>query len=714
MIKDLKDNIATNKVTRANKLLRCEIPGDYEEYTHLLIPVYQRNYTWEKKEIEELYDDFQNHWNTNKIKNEEGNFVMDEEKARSYYLGNVVVVKNPKENSFGVLDGQQRITTLYIMNIVFKKSFIKLSEDLEALYAKNKLEQLEYIKHKQSITDNLNIIRSLSHHKNEKKEMSPRLTIVYKTDRDHFEEILREQFETSNLTTGLSQGHSMIKAFKILTNKLKESYDSYTEEVYKPGVKLGDKDLFEAKLHITEQMSKYVRSGWTEFNLTILQKGQEFEIFETMNDRGKELNAFDLTRNSMIAASLKLSKEEESVVAGNITIKEVQERVKNLFDQKIKENSKKGDSTRYTKNAGDFMLQSWLVTSEEKISRKKYMGAFLKLLKDDKKGFNQSSSVQKQNLLNHTVFLEETSEFHNEILNPDKINDRTSFGSRSERKTVTKKVKLVNMTGLKQFIPIYIALRLVKCSSAQIVNWLDLIEKIYVNGYLVFAYSPAKFESHLHEAAYKIYQSREVSLDKINKFETISGHDNNKLNKAYQELEIQINKIIGLSGLDYKRVFVDKMSKLEISNNRSANYLLRRIELYVQGETGEIELAEDLSLEHVLPNHYRAHWGKIKFYQNKNFPKAQLLEDNLNGNNVHTHFINRLGNHTLLTQPMNSSIKDSSFKTKKPELIKSKLTITNGSTPISVMSFKDWNAESIEKRQQELAKKGFEIWGLNI
>ena len=253
------------------------------------------------------------------------------------------------------------------------------------------------------------------------------------------------------------------------------------------------------------------------------------------------------------------------------------------------------------------------------------------------------------------------------------------------------------MTGLRQFIPIYIALRLVKCSSTQIIRWLDLIEKTYVNGYLVFAHSPAKFESHLHEAAYKIYQSREVNQDKINKFETISGHDNNKLKKAYNELEKQINKIIGLSGQEYKTVFVDKMSKLEISNNKSANYLLRRIELYVQGETGEIELAEDLSLEHVLPNHYRAHWGKIKFYQNNNHPKAQLLEDNLNGNNVHTHFINRLGNHTLLTQPMNSSIKDSSFKTKKPELIKSKLIITNGSTPLSVMSFDDWNAESIEK-----------------
>ena len=116
----------------------CEVPGDYEEYTHLHIPVYQRNYTWEKKEIEELYDDFQNHWNTNKIKDKKnGNFVMDEEEARSYYLGNVVVVKDPVNKYFGVLDGQQRITTLYIMNIVFKKSFTKLSDELdEALRTK--------------------------------------------------------------------------------------------------------------------------------------------------------------------------------------------------------------------------------------------------------------------------------------------------------------------------------------------------------------------------------------------------------------------------------------------------------------------------------------------------------------------------------------------------------------------------------------------------
>ena len=50
----------------------------------------------------------------------------------------------------------------------------------------------------------------------------------------------------------------------------------------------------------------------------------------------------------------------------------------------------------------------------------------------------------------------------------------------------------------------------------------------------------------------------------------------------------------------------------------------------------------------------------------------------------------------------------------KAKILKSELKINHyPNKPISVSFYKDWNAESIEERQKELAKIGFEIWGLN-
>ena len=62
-----------------------------------VIPIYQRNYAWGEKEIIQLLID-----------------INDSGKKSNYYLGNLIVDKN-KPNSFYVIDGQQRLTTLFLL-----------------------------------------------------------------------------------------------------------------------------------------------------------------------------------------------------------------------------------------------------------------------------------------------------------------------------------------------------------------------------------------------------------------------------------------------------------------------------------------------------------------------------------------------------------------------------------------------------------------------
>ena len=61
------------------------------------IPIYQRNYAWEREEIYALIKD-----------------VYDSLEKSVYYIGTLVTYKRD-ENIFEVIDGQQRLTTIYII-----------------------------------------------------------------------------------------------------------------------------------------------------------------------------------------------------------------------------------------------------------------------------------------------------------------------------------------------------------------------------------------------------------------------------------------------------------------------------------------------------------------------------------------------------------------------------------------------------------------------
>lgn len=71
------------------------------------IPDYQRGYRWEKQEVRELLDDL---WDFS-IRNDNGDF----------YCLQPIVLQEKNVGSFDVLDGQQRLTTLYILLVYLEK-----------------------------------------------------------------------------------------------------------------------------------------------------------------------------------------------------------------------------------------------------------------------------------------------------------------------------------------------------------------------------------------------------------------------------------------------------------------------------------------------------------------------------------------------------------------------------------------------------------------
>lgn len=101
--------IATNIQQKLRNLRKgiedtvCLLPINELQGQKFFIPKYQRGYRWEKRQVEELLDDL-------------CEFFEDEESRGLFYcLQPVVVCRDNEAKRFEVVDGQQRLTTLYIL-----------------------------------------------------------------------------------------------------------------------------------------------------------------------------------------------------------------------------------------------------------------------------------------------------------------------------------------------------------------------------------------------------------------------------------------------------------------------------------------------------------------------------------------------------------------------------------------------------------------------
>ena len=87
--------------------------GDSRTVSYIKIPHYQRPYTWEEKEITKLFVDFQRN--------------REKEEDEDYFVGALVTAKEQGRDYHEMVDGQQRVTTLYliaIVNFLIQRAFV--------------------------------------------------------------------------------------------------------------------------------------------------------------------------------------------------------------------------------------------------------------------------------------------------------------------------------------------------------------------------------------------------------------------------------------------------------------------------------------------------------------------------------------------------------------------------------------------------------------
>ncbi|KAA6330648.1 hypothetical protein EZS27_020673 [termite gut metagenome] len=75
------------------------------------IPIYQRLYAWEEEQIVQLLKDLYSSYQKNPL--------VD------YYIGNWVIYQRSDTTRYDIIDGQQRMTTLWLMGFVLKNYYSK-------------------------------------------------------------------------------------------------------------------------------------------------------------------------------------------------------------------------------------------------------------------------------------------------------------------------------------------------------------------------------------------------------------------------------------------------------------------------------------------------------------------------------------------------------------------------------------------------------------
>jgi hypothetical protein len=133
-------------------------------------------------------------------------------------------------------------------------------------------------------------------------------------------------------------------------------------------------------------------------------------------------------------------------------------------------------------------------------------------------------------------------------------------------------------------------------------------------------------------------------------------------------------------------------------------YILEAIELAKRTALNEdIQIKSTLSIEHIMPQKWRTNWSIPGFnYQDDDDTDPEHITLKVKRDSV----IDTLGNLTLLTGPLNSSVSNGPFSVKMPAVrAHSSLALNR-----ELIEYEDWNEETISIRGMALFGTAKKIW----
>ena len=152
----------------------------------------------------------------------------------------------------------------------------------------------------------------------------------------------------------------------------------------------------------------------------------------------------------------------------------------------------------------------------------------------------------------------------------------------------------------------------------------------------------------------------------------------------------------------------------QLLNNPKIVHVLKRLsDTYLSGKSEALSIESALSVEHILPQQWQDHWpladGSTGLSAHALWTAAKddpVAEASRKRNQV----LQTFGNLTILTQGLNSSVSNSKWSTKKPELMKHSLL------PINQLlhDIAAWDEAAIAQRSEALLERALKVWPRDV
>lgn len=240
----------------SSKYMKSDVVGVGKliaERGNFRVPDHQRDYAWPTGAVEQFLDDIDT-----ALKNNEPD----------YFVGLIVLVEPATDNSWQILDGQQRLATTTMIYSAIRSWLIQNGFEKDA----------------QKVQERYIGISELGEEKDR-----PRIALNVK-DRDVFENAVANQvsddyLESQKKKSGRNSStrkliEAIITCRKYISNLAKEGGASTEEQA---------KQLF--------KLSDYLRDNVHLAYMDVASSGNAYVIFEALNDRGIDLSVLDLVKN---------------------------------------------------------------------------------------------------------------------------------------------------------------------------------------------------------------------------------------------------------------------------------------------------------------------------------------------------------------------------------------------------------------------------------
>ena len=337
------------------------------------IPRFQRPYSWTDEEVVNFWEDV---------------VVRDYE---HYFIGSMVVYQTEKPY-YGIVDGQQRLTTITLMLAAIRNAFLDYEDENLARGVHQYIEKANI--------DNIN-----------EYVLNAETSFPYL--QDHIQSFKKTDIQC---TVG-NEEQNLKSAFELIDKKLYSMIPRLNKNDFHD-------DLFQVRRQQVLETLKSIRNKVLSLKLVFIQLDNEddaYLIFETLNTRGKDLTTLDLAKNLLL----------QKLRTSNVTLDSYREMWNRILE--------KFDDNGLEQNIVESFLYHYWLSKYDDTTQKQLFGEIKKHIDSSSK--NESESKSQLLLLE----LQRNSDYYISIVSPD-----NHKWSPEEKDSIQKSLKALRLFNVKQ------------------------------------------------------------------------------------------------------------------------------------------------------------------------------------------------------------------------------------------------------------------------